>query len=174
MNNNQTPIADDDSHFGTREEMIARYRDLQEKLTAAQALAEQRQAELQRAMSMIDVLMTRMSRAVHDAEALAERRQAEIDRTSSMPGEDKVEESSKVPPRLPNNDEVICPSCAREFRAIPVSAQRKINLLEDGSIAELAGQNRNVKEYMDHWESRAVKAEQELARLLKHSSRSRS
>ena len=32
--------------------------------------------------------------------------------------------------RLPNNDEVICPNCVHQFRAIPVNAQTRIAELE--------------------------------------------
>lgn len=55
----RTETPTDDSHFGTCEEMIARYRDLQEKLTAAKALAERRKVALQRVM--VEVSIKRVS-----------------------------------------------------------------------------------------------------------------
>ena len=33
--------------------------------------------------------------------------------------------------RLPNNDEVICPNCCHQFRAIPVNVQTRIAKLEE-------------------------------------------
>lgn len=34
------------------------------------------------------------------------------------------------PPRLPNNDEVICPACCHQFRAIPVNVQAELAALK--------------------------------------------
>lgn len=71
-----------------------------------------------------------------------------------------------------NYNEVICPGCMHQFRAIPVNVQSRIVALEaevaqwkTWGIIEVAIRNPSVSEYMRHWEGRTEKAEAEVARL---------
>jgi hypothetical protein len=52
-----------------------------------------------------------------------------------------------------------------ETKKIMMALERELNVLQGAGIAEIAVRNPNVTHYMNHWEERALKAEQCLQKI---------